>query len=231
MAYKVGLGVMVTGVMLLMSREILGDIAYSAISGVLELLGAPEERDFLPTNKPEAGQQILAGLGIIILVVGACIFFLRVLLGLMGATSKPELTDQLRPVDKAGLGIAGLGLLILVSAVLPQVLLYEIFDYDYGELLLLEIVSYVSIPILFLGLLILIPGAVRLIKHLFGWADRVGWGKLHCGWINKLGLVSIVIGVIASMVGASKAGAVLSGSGTAVMVLGLVSYLFEGENP
>ena len=57
----------VTGVIFLMSREILGDVAYSAVSGVLELLGAPEERDFLPTNEPEAGQQILAGLGIIIL--------------------------------------------------------------------------------------------------------------------------------------------------------------------
>ena len=54
-AYKVGLGVMVAGGIFLMSREILGDIAYSAISGILELLGAPEERDFLPTNEPEAG--------------------------------------------------------------------------------------------------------------------------------------------------------------------------------
>ena len=38
-------------------------------------------------------------------------------------------------------------------------------------------------------------------------------------------------GVIASMFGASEAGAVLSGAGTAVMVLGLVSYLFEVEKP
>ena len=51
---------------------------------------------------------------------------------------------------------------------------------------------------------------------------------MRCGWVNKLGLGSIVIGVIASLFGASEAGAVLSGAGTAIMVLGLATHLFEG---
>ena len=71
------------------------------------------------------------------------------------------------------------------------------------------------------------PPKAAVSRGVMGIAYKVGLGVMVTGVIFLMSRE--ILGVIASMFGASEAGAVLSGAGTAVMVLGLVSYLFEGE--
>ena len=48
-AYKVGLGVIAAGVVMFASSLLLGGVTFSAISALLKLFGAPEDRALLPT--------------------------------------------------------------------------------------------------------------------------------------------------------------------------------------
>ena len=91
---------------------------------------------------------------------------------LLGLAGKPGLTSKLGSGDRLGLGTAATGLLVTVLGVLPKVLLYEVFLYEYGELPILEIVSYVGGLILLCGLSLLIFGGLRRRKSLLGWADN-----------------------------------------------------------
>ena len=71
LGYKVGLAIMATGIILMASSWLLGGVVFEAMMQLLKLLGAPEEREFLPSNEPEAGSAILDFLGSMILVCGA----------------------------------------------------------------------------------------------------------------------------------------------------------------
>ena len=150
---------------------------------------------------------------------------------LLGLGGKPSLTSKLRLGDKLALGTAATGVLVSVSGVLPQVLLYEIFLYEYEELPILVTVSYIGGLTLLCGLSLLIFGGAQRRKVLLGWADKVGWGKLGSGWINKLGLGLIVIGVIGATLELHESTTIIAGAGIAIIVVGFVSHLLVGGRP
>ena len=102
-AYKIGLGVIAAGIVIAASSLFLGGVTFSAVSALLTLLGAPEDREFLPTYEPEAGGQLLQFFGAIILVCGICIVAIRIVAELLG------LRRQAGAYRQAGLGGQGGG--------------------------------------------------------------------------------------------------------------------------
>ena len=234
LAYKVGLGVIVVGVVMFASSLLVGGVTFSAISALLRLLGAPEDREFLPANEPEAGGHLLQFFGVIILVVGVCIVGIRLLVELLGFAGKPEFTARLGWVDKLGLGVATTGLLIGVSSGITQLLLYEIFLYGYGPgtaMFALAIVGYAGGVILLVGLAVLILGRPDPRRVLLGWTDRVGWGKMGCGWINKLGLGLIALALVGGILGIEDPTTIVAAAGIGILVVGIVPHILAGGRP
>ncbi len=190
LTYKIGFAVMVTGVIIMVSGGILGGIFFEALMQLLTLLGAPEEREFLPPDEPEAGEQMLLLLGALVFVCGACIVSIRLLLGLLGLAGKPGWISKLGWVAKLGLGTAALGLLISIFGATPEYLLYEFFRYNYGQwgtMATLETIIGVGNVMLWSGLALLVLG--KPIRTLLG------------SWVNWLGLGLIVIGTIGAAMG------------------------------
>ena len=200
----------------------------------MTLLGAPEDREFLPTYEPEAGGHLLQFFGVIILVCGVCIVGIRLVVELLGLAGKPELTARLGWADKLGLGVATIGVLVGASSGITQVLLYEVFLYEYGPgtaMFALAIVMYAGGVILLGGLAILIlrrPGPRRV---LLGWTDRVGWGKMGCGWINKLGLGLIALALVGGTLGFEDLTTIVAAAGIAILVVGIVPHILAGGRP
>ncbi|MDE2823769.1 MAG: hypothetical protein OXK79_09720, partial [Chloroflexota bacterium] len=133
LAYKVGLGVIVAGVAMFASSWLLDGVVFAAVMELLTLLGAPEDRQFLPPDQPGAGGQIIQHFGGAIFACGVCIVSIRLVAELLGLAGKPEFTAKLDWADKLGLGAVGIGTLTIVSTGLSQSILYEIFLYDYGR--------------------------------------------------------------------------------------------------
>ncbi len=238
LAYKLGLGVIVVGVVMIVSSGLLGGVTFSAISALLRLLGAPEDREFMPTDEPEAGGYLLQFFGVILIVCGICIVGVRFVAELLGLAGKPELTARLGWTDKLGLGVAAVGLLGGVSSGITQLLLYEIFLYEYGPgtaMFALGIVMYAGGAILLGGLAILIlgrPGPRRALSRvLLGWTDRVGWGKMGCGWINKLGLGLIVLAMVGGILGFEGPTTIVTAAGIGILLVGIVPHILAGGRP
>ena len=190
LAYKVGLGVVMTGVAIVASSWLLGGVVFAAATALLNLLGAPESRQLLPPHEPEAGKQLLQFFGVVLFVCGACIFSLRLVGELLGLAGHSELISRLRGSEKLGSGAAAVGFLVGVSCGVSQVLLYEIFPYEYGTgalMSILETVGYAGGVIFLGGLAVLILGAPNRRRTLLGWTDRMGWGKLGCGLDQQAG--------------------------------------------
>ena len=234
LAYKIGLGVIVAGIVIAASSWLLGGVTFSAISALLTLMGAPEDRGFMPTSEPEAGGHLLQFFGAIILVCGICIVGIRLVVELLGLGGKPDLTARLGWADKLGLGVAATGVLVGVSSAITQVLLYEVFLYEYGPgtaMFALAIVGYAGGVILLVGLVVLIlrrPGPRRV---LLGWTDRVGWGKMGCGWINRLGLGLIALAMVGGILGFEDPTTVVAAAGIAILVVGIVPHILSGRRP
>ena len=131
LAYKVGLGVIATGVFMFASSWFLGGVVYAVVMAILDLLGAPENRQFLPPGEPEAGGQILQLHGGVLIACGTCIVGLRLLAELVGLGGNSKLISRLSGSEKLGLGVAAVGFLVGVSTGLSQLILYEIFLYEY----------------------------------------------------------------------------------------------------
>ena len=187
------------GVVVFASSWLLGGVVFAAVMDLLALLDAPDDQQFLPADQPEAGGQILQHLGGTLIACGVCIATIRLVAELLGLAGRPGLTGKLDPADKLGLGAAGIGTLTIVSTGLSQNILYEVFLYDYGRgaaMVTLETVGRVGAVSLIGGLAVLILRRPRYRRVLLGWADRVGWGKMGCGRINKLGLGAIVLALI-----------------------------------
>ncbi len=230
LAYKVGLGVIVVGGVIAASSWLLGGVTFSAVSALLRLLGAPDDRALLPPHEPEAGGQLLQLFGVILFVCGICIVGIRLVVELLGLAGKPELTRNLDRADKLGLGAAALGLLAIVPAGLSQVMLYEIFLYEYGRgaaMFTLDKILRVGAAILFVGLAVLILRRRSRRRMLLGWTDRVGWGKIGCGWINKLGLGLIALGWVGTTLTLWTADTTSSivAVGIGILIAGIVPHI------
>ncbi|MCY4436318.1 MAG: hypothetical protein OXE05_03175 [Chloroflexi bacterium] len=210
LVYKIGFAVMVTGVIIMFSGGIFGGILFAALMQLLTLLGAPAEREFLPPNEPEAGEQMLLLLGALVFVCGACIVSIRLLLGLLGLASKPGWISKLGWVAKLGLGTAALGLLISIFGATPEFLLYEFFRYNYGQwgtMATLETIIVVGNVILWSGLALLVLG--KPFRALLG------------SWVNWLGLGLIVIGIIGAEMGWGAPFIIAAVIGTVTLIVGV----------
>ena len=234
LAYKVGLGVMVTGVVIAASSWLLGGVVFVALTSLLTLLGAPESRQIMPPHDPEAGGQILQFFGVILVVCGVCIVSVRLIVELLGLAGEPALTYRLKGSEKLGSGLAATGFLVGVSSGLSQVLLYEIFLYEYGTgaaMSTLEAVGYAGGVILLGGLAVLILGARNRHRALLGWTDRVGWGKLGCGWVNKLGLGLIVLALVGATLGVEDPTTIVAVAGIGILLTGVIPHILAGGRP
>ena len=236
LAYKVGLGVIVAGFLIFASSGLLGGVVFAAVMDLLTLMGAPEDRQFLPPNEPEAGRQILQFFGGILLACGVCIISFRLVVELLGLAGKPGFTARLDRTDKLGLGVAAIGLLVSVSSGLTQDFLYEILLYEYGTgwvMSTLETVGYAGAAILLGGLAVLILGKPNRRRVVLGWTDRVGWGKLGHGWINKLGLGLIVLTLVGGtlMPGFADAFSIFAAAGIGILLVGIVPHFLGGGRP
>ena len=234
LAYKVGLGVIVVGIVIAASSWLLGGVTFSAISALLRLLGAPEDRALLPPYEPEVGGQLLQLFGVILFVCGGCIVSLRLVVELFGMVGNSGFTSRLKGVERVGLGATAIGFLVGVSSGLTQFLLYEIFLYEYGTgtaMSTLETVGYGGVVILLGGLAVLILGAPNRHRTLLGWTDRVGWGKLGCGWINKLGLGLIVLALVGGILGFEDPTTIVAVAGIGLLVVGIVPHILAGRGP
>ena len=234
LAYKVGLGVIVVGVVMFASSWLLGGAVFAAVMELLTLLGAPEKREFLPPDEPEAGGQIIQHFGGAIFACGVCIVSIRLVVELLGLAGKPELTAKLGPTAKLGLGAAGIGILAIASTGLSQNVLYEIFRYEYGRgaaMSTLETAGSAGVVILLGGLAVLILGRPGGHRVLLGWTDRVGWGKMGYGWINKLGLGLIVLALVGGILGFEDPTTIIAAAGIGILVVGIVPHILAGGRP
>ena len=234
LAYKVGLGVIVAGVAIVASSWLLGGVAFVAVTGILSLLGAPEDRALMPTGEPEAGGQLLQLLGIVLFACGACIVSVRLIVELLGLAGKPELTARLGRGNRLGLGTAATGFLVAVLSGLAQVLLNEVFFYELdGSMTMtaLEVAGYTGVMALVGGLAVLLLGGPNLRSALLGWTDRVGWGKLGFGWINKLGLGLIVLALAGATLGFEDPTTIVAAAGIGILLVGVIPHFLTGGQP
>ena len=231
LAYKIGLGVVAIGIVMFASSWLLGGVLFAAIMAVLDLLGAPENRQFLPPNEPEAGGQILQLHGGALIACGTCIVGLRLLAELIGLAGSSTFISRLNGADRLGLGLAAIGWIVAVSTGLSQLILYEIFLYEYGTgaaMSALETAGSLG-GIVFLGALaVLILGRPNLRGMLLGWTDRVGWGKLGHGWVNKLALGLIVLGLVGGILGFEDPFTIVAAAGIAILLVGIVPHILAG---
>ena len=234
LAYKVGLGVMAVGVLFVASSWPLGRIVFAALSALLTLLGAPEGRRLLPPNEPEAGGQLLQFFGVVLIVCGACIVSFRLVCELLGLAGSSKLTARLRGAEKLGTGAAAIGFLAVVSTGLSQVVLSEVFLYEHGvgaAMYSLEMAGYAGAVALFGGIAVLILGGATCRRVLLGWTDRVGWGKLGYGWINKLGVGLIVLGLAGATLGFEDPTTIVAAAGIGILLVGIVPHILAGGRP
>ena len=234
LTHRVGLVFVAVGVLVILASGILGGIFYELVLSLLELLDAPEDRDFLSPDKPGAGPPILRFLGSLIIGCGVLIVSLRLAIGLLGLTARPEPTDKLGPVDKAGLGIAVFGIFMIAAAAIPEVLLFEILPREPRSLdpiPAFSIVASIGSLCLWSGLLVVALGGPRRREVLLGWTRKLGWGKLGHEWVNKFAIALLVLAIAVSMVGLEDGAPFIFGAGVAVFLLGIAVNYFAGSNP
>ena len=231
LAYKIGAAVVVAGAIIVLTSGLLGEVVFASLMRLLSLLGAPEDRHFLPPSEPEAGSELLNFLGILVIMCGVWMFCLRLVIELLGLATKPALTGKLGPGRKLGLGVVAVGLLIGILAELPRTLLYE-FSRSGESWPPLETIATVGGLIVLCGLVILIPGGVMLLKAFLRWTNRVGWGKLGLGRINDLGLALIALAIIiGSIFGLSDPITIIGAAGIGIILVGIVPHLLVDGRP
>ena len=227
LAYKVGVGVIAAGVVIAASSGLLGGAVFALLMRLLALMGAPEDRDFLPPDYSEAGSQVLVLLGTLVIMCGVWLFSLRLVIELLGLAPRPALTGKMSPRGRRGLGVAAAGLLVIVSAAVPGELIYE--TSRSGEYpMVLTIIGTVGGLMVLCALFILVPGPL---KAVLGWTDRVGWGKLRCGWLNKLGLGLIVLALVGMSLGFEDLLTIVATAGIAILLVGIVPHLLVRGRP
>ncbi len=238
-SYKVALGVMLVGVLMMVSSPFTGEPFYGAVTPFIELLGAPEGREFLPAQRPETGAELLALLGGCNFAVGVCMFCVFLVLEVLELASPPVLTRRMRTRGKLALGAAAAGLVVFAAGALPRVLLSLLFvDYEPGLpgiIGALDVISQAGGLLMVCAAITLLVGGSRRHGLLLRWTEVVGWGRVRRGWINKLGLALIAGGFISSMfrfiMPFDDVANGFANVGLIVLVLGIVPQLLAVGRP
>lgn len=235
-AYKVALGVMAVGVFLIVLSPFAGGILHTqAITPLIELLGAPGDRQAFPADEPRTSTELLAVLGSCNIVVGISMFCVRLVLELLGLAGAPIVTRRTRPPGKLVLGTAAAGLAVFAAGAFPRTLVSLLFiDHEsevQGITSALDEIANAGVLLLVCSLITLLLRGRGIRGALFGWADAVGWAKLGYGWINRLSVAFVVAGIIGSIFFLGDVASVFSGTGVIVLVLGIVPHLLAGGAP
>ncbi len=236
--YKVALGVVAVGVFLVVWSPFVGGVFYDhGITPLLELLGAPDDRQALPADEPETGAEFLAVLGGFNVVVGVSIFCVRLVIELLGLAGVPVLTRRVRPPGKLALGTAAAGAVVFAAGTFPGILISLLFiDYESAELGVTSTLDAISR----VGTLLLVCSPITLVLRgpgvrgaLLAWADKIGWAKLGCGWINRLSVALVGAGIIGAVpfLPFNDVATVFVRTGLTILALGIVPQLLAGGRP
>ena len=229
-AYKVALGVVAVGVLTIVLGLFVGGLLYTlVITPLVELMGAPADRDAFAPSQTENGALLLALIGAGNIVVGFCMFFVRLTLDLVGLTNQPSLTRRMTPERKLALGTASPGVVALLAGGSSRMFLAALFEDHQSEVAwimpALDAVWHVGL------LLLLCAFMTRFFQG--RWADAVGWAKLRWGWLNRLSAALFVTGIIGAIPlfpFADVAGA-FTLVGLAVLAMGIFPQILAGGKP
>ena len=199
-AYKVALGVASVGIFIMVWSQFAGGFMHAyVLSPLIELLVSPAEG--APGTHPGTGAEILIMVGVSNLVVGICIFCVRLVLELLGLAGAPALTRRMRPNRKLASGTLASGLAVLAPSIILGGMIPELFS-DYESAVLegarrtLGVMSQTGgLLLLCTAITLFIPGRGRL-RSLLGWTESIGWAAINRGWVNKLGVALIVGGIV-----------------------------------
>ena len=238
MAYRIALGVVVVGVLMVVWSPFVGGLLYDqAITPLIELLGAPDDRQALPAHEPETGAEFLAVLGGYNLVVGICMFCVRFVLELLGLAGEPTLTRRMSPPGKLALGTAAAGVVVFAAGALPGILISLLFiDYEsavLGITATLDTISQAGTLLLVCSLITLWMWGRGNRGALLGWADTMGWAKLRCGWINRFSVALVVAGMIGAVpfLPFDDVATTFASIGVTVLALGIIPQFLGGGRP
>ncbi len=238
LAYKVALGDVAFGVLVLVLSPFVGGVFYTlAIEPLISRVDVPEGW----RADPQSGTTLLALLGFYLLAAGICIFGVRLVLELLGLAGAPALTRRMRPRGKLALGAAAAGTVVYAAGTLPAILLDELFTH--GEFPVPWIASALDATSQAGGLLVLcalitlfLGGGRR--GALLRWTDAVGWGKMRWGWINKLALALIAGGLVSMFpffwtpwMPFDDVSDIFASTGVILLVLGIVPQFLASRGP
>ena len=195
-AYKVSLCVIAVGVLMIVLSLFVGGLLYTHVmTPLLELMGAPEDRNAFAPSQTENGAVFLALIGAGNIVVGICMFFARLTLELTRLAGETSMTRTMTPQVKLALGTASPGVVALLAGVVSRGFLTALFEDRESEV---AGVMPVLDALWHIGLLLLVCAFVtRLFRG--RWADAVGWAQLRWGWLNRLSAALVVTGIIGSV--------------------------------
>ena len=231
--YKIALGVIGVGVSIVVFAPFVGGVLMQAASPLLEgLAGAPPDRLLFAANDSQAGIDFLVLLGVSNLIVGICLFAVRLVLELLGLAGEPMLTRRIRPRGKLVLGAAAAAMLVLIaSASLETVIGESSVDIDAdmsGMLRALDITGQI-------GALLMASSIITLFwwGRLFRWADAIGWGRPRWGWINRLSVAMIAAALLAGIPGIpfDDAAYAFGVAGATILILGVIPQIFARRRP
>ena len=238
-SYWVALAVMLVGLSMVVWSPFVGGPFYDrVVTPFIELLGAPEGREFLPAGHQTAGSDLLLILGGCNLTVGLCMFCVVIVLELLGLSGASALTRAMSPRGKLALGTVAAGLVVFAAGVLPWILLSVLFvDHEYavaGTIGALEVIAQAGGLLMLCAGITLFPAGRRRHGALLHWTDIAGWGKVRRGWANRLALALIAGGAISTVLFflpfSDVAGAFVT-IGLTVLALGIVPHLLAVGRP
>ncbi len=233
-AYRVGLIVMAAGVLVILLGSVLGNLFFLALSGMLDLFGVPEERGLLSPSNHKAGTQLLSLLGSATLLCGAIIAGFRWLMEIPVFGGRSAIYDRLGWLDRVGVGVVLVGVAFLIIVTVGEFVLSEVSRDYYGSRLgtsMLSIVARIGSGLLLCGLLLLILGGPRRRRALLRWTNRKGWGKIGCGWINKLGIGLMGFGLLTLLLGLPESMGIIVVAGAIIILLGLTFHFIGVRTP
>ncbi len=220
-AYKVGLGVTAVGLGVMLVSPLFAGV----VTALLDLLGAPEGRTLLPEA---SGGALLRLYGFFILTCGVCLFCGRLALELVGLVRERALTGGMRLWGKLAAGAGAVAVVAwTVSDLLDSLSSFVSPGWATGPTLTAG--RLIALLILFAISAFVFSDAGRRAR-LLGWTDRVGWGTVRQGWINRYALALLAAGALCAILQIGGVTAMII-IGVAVLLSGLVPQYFWGRRP